>query len=212
MQIDVAMMQRYVNKRLSEKWRKKPISGRTIHKELVTFRQIWQWARLRGHAKGTCPIIDELGKRIVSVPKRAEKERFQTWQQITRRIKRESLNSNQAPHLWESLFLDEEQVADLLEHVRKHAAQPFIYPMFAFAAYTGARRSEIIRSQVDDFDFEQRLVRIREKKRKKKLSGLRPDAILSKDWISYRGGRSPPESSRTFHARPTVSKSAPLAS
>ena len=36
-QIDVAMMQRYVNKRLAEKWRKKPISGRTIHKELVTF-------------------------------------------------------------------------------------------------------------------------------------------------------------------------------
>jgi integrase len=26
--------------------------------------------------------------------------------------------------------------------------------MFAFAAYTGARRSEILRSQVDDFDFE----------------------------------------------------------
>jgi len=177
-------MQRYVNKRLSEKWRKKPISGRTIHKELVTFRQIWQWAQLRGHAKGTCPIIDELGKRIVSVPKRAEKERFQTWQQITRRIKRESLDSNQAATIWESLFLDEGQVADLLEHVRKNAAQPFIYPMFAFAAYTGARRSEIIRSQVDDFDFEQRLVRIREKKRKKDMASSTRFVPLNQHLVS----------------------------
>jgi len=178
------VVQRYVNKRLSEKWRKKPISGRTIDKELVTFRQIWQWARLRGHAKGSCPIIDEQGKRIVSIPKRAEKERFQTWQQITRRINRESLNTKQAASIWESLFLDEQNVADLLEHVREHASQPFIYPMFAFAAYTGARRSEIIRSQVDDFDFEQRLVRIREKKRKKDLASSTRFVPLNQHLVS----------------------------
>ncbi len=183
-QIDIALMQGYVNKRLAEKWRKKPISGRTIHKELVTFRQIWKWARFRGHAKGSCPIIDEQGKRIVSVPKQEEKERFQTWQQITRRINRESLNSDQVPHLWGSLFLDEQQVADLLEHVRKYAAQPFIYPMYAFAAYTGVRRSEIIRSQVDDFDFEQRLVRIREKKRKKDMASSTRFVPLNQHLVS----------------------------
>ena len=168
--INVTTMQRYVNKRSAEKWRKKPISGRTIHKELVTFRQIWKWARLRGYAKGPCPIVDDLGRRIVSIPKPAEKERFHTWQQITRRIKRESLNAKQAKPLWESLFLDEQQVTALLAHVLEHAIPPYVYPMYAFAAYTGARRSEILRSQIDDFDFEQRLVRIREKKRKKDLS------------------------------------------
>lgn len=165
--LDVTTMQRYVNKRSSEKWRNKPISGRTIHKELVTFRQIWHWARVRGHAKGTCPIVDDYGKRIISVPKRSEKERFQTWQQITRRINRESLNEKEVAPIWESLFLDEDQVSDLLSHVKEHATQPYIYPMYAFAAFTGARRSEIMRSLVDDFDFDQRLVRIREKKRKK---------------------------------------------
>ena len=45
--------------------------------------------------------------------------------------------------------------------------------MFMFAAYTGARRSEICRSQIDDFDFDQKQVLIRERKRRKHLSGQR---------------------------------------
>ena len=49
--------------------------------------------------------------------------------------------------------------------MKKAAQHPFIYPMFVFAAHTGARRSEILRSQVDDFDFQSRTVQIREKKR-----------------------------------------------
>jgi integrase len=37
--------------------------------------------------------------------------------------------------------------------------------MFCLAAFTGARRSEMVRSQVDDFDFEAGTVTLREKKR-----------------------------------------------
>ena len=37
--------------------------------------------------------------------------------------------------------------------------------MFAFAAHTGARRSEMLRSRVTDFDFDANVVTIREKKR-----------------------------------------------
>jgi len=42
--------------------------------------------------------------------------------------------------------------------------------MFAFTAYTGARRSEICRSEIDDFDFDQNQVLIRERKRRKDLA------------------------------------------
>ena len=72
--------------------------------------------------------------------------------------------------LWKYIFLDEKQVADLLEHVKKTASHPFIYPMFVFAAYTGARRSEICRSMMDDFRFDDDLVMIRERKRRKDLA------------------------------------------
>ncbi len=46
-----------------------------------------------------------------------------------------------------------------------NADRPFIYPMFVFAAHTGARRSEIIRSSLNDIDFLTSTVTIREKKR-----------------------------------------------
>jgi len=69
--------------------------------------------------------------------------------------------------LWSVLFLDQEQVAELLAHVKENARYGFIYPMFVFTAYTGARRSEVLRSQIDDFDFVYNQVYIREKKRRK---------------------------------------------
>ena len=37
--------------------------------------------------------------------------------------------------------------------------------MFVFVCHTGARRSEMLRSQIDDFDFRTRTVQIREKKK-----------------------------------------------
>ncbi len=49
--------------------------------------------------------------------------------------------------------------------VEQCALQPCIYPMIVFAAHTGARRSEILRSQAEDVDLLGRTVTIREKKR-----------------------------------------------
>ena len=69
-----------------------------------------------------------------------------------------------------SLYLDWSQVLELLNHVQQNAQHAFIYPMFAFAAYTGARRSEILRSRIDDIDFESDEVLIRECKRRKDKS------------------------------------------
>jgi integrase len=40
-----------------------------------------------------------------------------------------------------------------------------VYVAFCLAAYTGARRSEILRSRVDDLDFDAGTITIREKKR-----------------------------------------------
>jgi integrase len=43
--------------------------------------------------------------------------------------------------------------------------------MFAFAVYTGARRSEILRSEIEDFDFQSDQVLIQERKRRKDRRG-----------------------------------------
>jgi integrase len=148
------------------------VSGKTIKKELTTLMQIWEWARQRGHVSHACPIKDPHRPRkwAVKMPKPEEAEKFMTWDEIRRRIARGGLASQQEKDLWKYLFLDEKLVAELLAFVKKTASHAFIYPMFAFAAYTGARRSEICRSMMDDLKFDDDLVVIRERKRRKDLA------------------------------------------
>ena len=164
-----AEMKHYVQTRSNQKHHNKPISGTTIRKELVTFKQIWRWARHNGHVKTPCPIYDEDGRWCISLPKPAERIKFQTWAQIERRIARGGLTDDEIKLQWRSLFLDGSQVVELLKHVKDNALHEFIYPMYAFCAYTGARRSEILRSRIDDFDFEEGTVLIRERKRRRHL-------------------------------------------
>jgi integrase len=66
--------------------------------------------------------------------------------------------------------------------------------MFAFAAHTGARRSEMMRSEIDDIDVEAHVATIREKKRVKgKLTTrsvpLSPFLVdVMKEWLSEHPG------------------------
>ena len=168
--ITLNVIQGYVNARAKTKHRGKPLSGKTVRKELATFRQVWDWARKRQYVATDCPIYDETHRWAVVLPKPKEREKFQTWAQIKRRIVRGGLTRQQKKDLWDSLFLDDEQVKALLKHVKEHARHQFVYPMFVFAAYTGARRGEIRRSHVEDIDFEAGQVKIRERKRRKDLA------------------------------------------
>lgn len=129
----------------------------TIKKEIVTLRGLWNWAVQRDKLQGRFPSNG------VRLPKSAEKPPFQTWDEIERQIARGGLSEAEQADLWDCLFLRLEEIAELLEYVRLSARHPFIYPMFVTAAHTGARRSELTRSQLHDFD--KRSVTIRERKR-----------------------------------------------
>lgn len=100
-------------------------------------------------------------------PKGREKPPFHTRAEIDEQIKRGGLTGDEKRELWASLFLTLPEVAELLEYVRETARHDWIYPMFCFAAHTGARRSEILRSRISDFDFHARSVLVRERKRVK---------------------------------------------
>jgi integrase len=94
---------------------------------------------------------------------------FQTWDEIQTIIDRGGLTAVEQKELWDCLFLTTPQISEVLEVVKKNARYPFLYPMFVLAAHTGARRSEMMRSRVEDFDFESRTVLIREKKKDKSV-------------------------------------------
>ena len=80
--------------------------------------------------------------------------------------------------------------------MKDHAAHGWIYPFFCFAAYTGTRRSELLRVLISDVDFDGNVVLIREKKRSRKQRTTRrvpltPFLIgVLKEWIAaHPGGR-----------------------
>lgn len=137
------------------------VSGATIRKELVTLGTVWRWAE---SAKLVSQKFPNQGLRF---PKTDEKPPFQTWDEIERQIGQSGLSEAEANSLWSCLYLRDKEIQDLLLFARENANHSFIYPMLAVAAYTGVRRSELIRSTVSDFDLKGRLFTVRERKRVK---------------------------------------------
>lgn len=177
-------LQRYVTKRAKTKTRQGgTVGGVTIKKELVTLNSVWKWAVGAGKIHGQLPKGD------IRFPKSQEPPVFQTWEQIKRQVA-----VGATTDLWDSLYLDLHQINQLLTHVKTEAHHPFLYPMFAFAAYTGARRSELLRSQLADIDLESGVATIREKKRVKGKASTRrvpissPLASILRSWIEDHPG------------------------
>jgi integrase len=154
-------LQGYVNNRSKEKGRGgRSLSHVTIQKEIGTLSSVWnRWALPLVLVNKPAPT-----KGLIYAKARS-KPHFQTLDQIKRQIARGGVSAPEAKELWSSLFLTLGQVQDLLGHVRARNGRPWVYVAFCFAAYTGARRSEIVRSRVDDFDFDAGTITIREKKR-----------------------------------------------
>ena len=157
--ITTADMQAYVDKRLRDTYRDKIIRPDTVKKEVATFRLIWNWAVTQGRLTGPAPT------KGLKYPKTEQKPPFMTREEIEKIINRGGLDEDQQKALWDCLFLAGSEVEELLDYVKETADHSFIHPMFVFVAHTGARRSEVLRSQVDDFNFQSRTVLIREKKR-----------------------------------------------
>jgi len=154
-------LQDYVDRRGTEVGKRgKPLSHATIKKEIGTLSSIWnKWGVPRRLVTGPAP------SRGLLYRKRKGKPPFQTLDQIAQIVNRGGLAEEEKEELWDSLFLTLPEVEDVLSHAKEAARYPFVYAMFAFAAHTGARRSEMLRSRVDDFDFRSNMVTIREKKK-----------------------------------------------
>ncbi len=133
------------------------IAAVTIKKELDTFRSAWNWALRMKWVDQPFPSSGLL------YPKSDEKLPFMTLEEITRRIKA----GGDAATLYECLYLQSEEITDMLAHVKAKKAPDWVYPMIATAAHTGARRSEMIRARCEDVDVDQRILTVREKKRAK---------------------------------------------
>jgi integrase len=131
------------------------VAAITIKKEIDTLRSAWNWAKRTGYVQDDFP-----GAGLV-YPKGKEKLPFMTWTEIERRI----AAGGDPKELWECLFLREPEIDKFLDFVQSRKAPVWVYPMCVMAAHTGARRSEMLRAERQDMDFEAGIITIREKKR-----------------------------------------------
>jgi len=188
--LTLADLQRHVTERRKKKYRGRLLSPVTLKKEVAGFRAAWNWAALSGLVSGPFP-----SKGLV-YPKADEKPPFMTREEIERRIQAGGLTEAEVAELWGSLYLRKEEVGQFLAFVKEHAAHPWVYPLACAAAHTGARRSELLRMQVADVDFEADTVLIREKKRSRKQRTTRRVSLtpflkqVLTDWLAaHPGGR-----------------------
>jgi len=160
-EIDLNTLDSYSQKRRKDKGRRnRKVSASTIRKELVTLRRVWQWGKKRGKIASELPEI-----RDVQLPKSTERPAFQTYNEITLQIEQDDLTQERQNELWECLYLGTDEIDELIQYVREKALHTFLYPMVVAAAHTGARRSELMRSQLTDIRDD--VLIIREKKRRR---------------------------------------------
>jgi integrase len=166
--------------------RKKGIAPVTLKKEIATFRGCWNWATHGGLLKGPFP------NKGLRIPKEEEKEPFRTFAEIEAVITTEHLDEDRLEALWKSLYLTCAELEEFLAYVRQNGTLPWLYPMVTFAAFTGARRSEMLRSLLADVDLEAGIVTIREKKRVRGKRSTRTAPITPKlaevlrGWLAVR--------------------------
>lgn len=158
-QLTSASIQGYVDARVKETYRGKEINPLTIKKEVATVAYVWNWAHRLEHVGNRFPASG------VVFPKTKLKEPFRTFEQIQAIDNRGGLSKSAIRLLWDGLYLNPAKIAEVLEHIRTRNLYSWLYPFCVTAAHTGARRSELLRARVDDFDFLNRVVILREKKR-----------------------------------------------
>jgi hypothetical protein len=127
---------------------RRAITHTTIRKEIGTLSSVWnKWGVPQLLVTGPVPT-----KCLVYCNSKS-KPPFQTWAQIERQMARGGVSQARQTALWDCLFLALPEIEDVLTFVGVRKAHPFVCPKFVFAAHAGARRSEMLRSQIDDFDF-----------------------------------------------------------
>lgn len=161
-ELKLSDLQEYVQARGKQTGRRKRrISATTIRKELSTFSAVWSWAKAAGRVDSPFP---NKGLRFAKI---TEKPPFQTREEIERQVLQGGLSEAEQEELWDCLYLTPTDLVKVLKLIKDRAQHPALYPMCVMAAHTGARRSEILRTQIRDFDLKGNMVLIREKKRAK---------------------------------------------
>jgi integrase len=188
-----ADVQAYIRARATE-----GVGRNTIKKEVATLRFLVYRAWQLVGAKPATDVREMF--RALDFPRGKEQPPFQTWDEIEQQIARLKPDAKERKALWDCVFLDVAQVTEFLDWAEAKAARhpvPFFIPLLTAAAHTGARLSELVRSQAADWNLDKKEVVLREKKKSKTKDTTRRVSLsdrvvrVMRDWFEnfHPGGR-----------------------
>jgi integrase len=188
-ELSLLKLQEYVDARTKDAGMNgRKVSAGTIKKEIVTLRTAWNWAKRAKIVKEAFPYVG------LRYPRTTEKPPFMTRAEVERKIKTGGLTKGEEADLWDAMYPTTEETKSILKLIKDKEAQPFLYPMVGFAAYTGARRSEIIRVKLVDLELSNKVVTVHEKKRVKGKTTTRRVPItpvlekILREWLKRHPG------------------------
>ena len=139
--------------------RRKNMNPVTVKKERQTIMSLFDWA-VRNKYLPASPATD-----LETIKAGRNRDSFRTIEEVEEIVARGGLADEEEAKYWESLFLTQEDIGEILSLVDERARYDFIYPMFSIAAYTGMRRGEIIlRLRWPDVNFTRKLITARSRK------------------------------------------------
>lgn len=179
-------LQEYIQKRSRQKGLHGKVTACTIKKGIVTLRTVWNWGVTAKLVEGAFPAAG------LKYPKTKEKSPFMSLAEVIECTR--GMNDAEAAEIWECVYLTLRETQELLSYVKQNARHDWIYPLFVFAAYTGARRSEIARCRVRDVNLRAGWVTIHERKRSHEKLTTRRVPVSTKlhtvlrDWLAKHPG------------------------
>jgi integrase len=174
-------LEAYLQARLKER------AHTTVSKERETVVSFFRWAVARGYL-GASPAAD-----LTRVKASGGPPAFRTLREIEAIVARGGLSESESWGLWRCLYLTPAEIGEVLRLVRERAKHDVSFLLHALAAYTGARRGELLRLRWGDIEFDQDSLVARSKKQSrqavetKRRIDLHPElkAILL-DWQKRR--------------------------
>lgn len=158
--IELCDLQRFVERRQQE------VSGDSVKRDLTRFFDMYKFAAASGWI--TRPLDREQVMTILkpTIKRDKKKPAWRTYGETLRQIKRRNLSANQQKELWKRAYFDETELARFFDDLRDATCNSpgFVYPMVVAAMFTGARRSELCRMEIQDVDLDHGVFTIRQRK------------------------------------------------
>lgn len=130
----------------------------TVRHERNTLIRFFDWAVNR---KYTAESPAAASERITAG---TDRDRFRTKDEITKILSLGDFDETETMELWECLFLNTAEIAELLQAVRSRSTDVLSVRLHTVPAYTGMRRGEVLRLRWTDVDFDEGFLTARSRK------------------------------------------------